>query len=183
VAQTWRVTERRQKHDRPALDAGALEALALSYVGRYATSRAGLVRYLRRKLRERGWDDEASPDPEGLAARLADLRYVDDAALAGARGRSLARRGMGVRRLGQTLDRLGIAGEDRAEAIGEAAANAWDVALRFAERRRLGPFAAVAPDEKARARAFAAMMRAGHRLDHARRILAAEPGIVPEEDD
>ena len=39
----------------PPLDEAGLNELALAYVARYATSRAKLLAYLARKLRERGW--------------------------------------------------------------------------------------------------------------------------------
>jgi regulatory protein len=183
VAQTWRVTERRQKRDRPPLDEAALERLAIAYAGRYATSRAGLVRYLARKLAERGWAGERPAEPETVAERFVALGYVNDEALAEARARSFARRGLGAGRLGQALFRLGIAEEDRAGALDQAADGAWETALRFAERRRLGPFAAAPADPRTREKAIAAMLRAGHSLQHARKIAASAPGAVPSAED
>lgn len=182
VAQTWHVTFRRRYDARPPLDAAALERLALHYVGRYATSRAKLADYLRRKLSERGWDGEREAQVDAIVSRCAELGYVDDRALAEARARSLAARGYGARRLGQTLHKLGIAEVDAEGARGQAAADAWRTALRFAERRRLGPYARAKADEAARRRAFAAMIRAGHAPEHVRRILDARPGDVPERD-
>ncbi len=75
----------------PPLDASALERLALRYVERFATSRAKLADYLRRKIRERGWDG-APADVDALSERMAVLGYIDDRAFAEARARSLARR-------------------------------------------------------------------------------------------
>ena len=49
-------------------------------------------------------------------------------------------------------------------------------ALRFAERRRIGPFAASAADPKAREKAIAAMVRARHSFDLARAIARSQPG-------
>ncbi len=165
------------------LDADGLERLALAYVGRYATSRGGLRRYLRRKLAERGWADAAPPDDAALADRFAALGYVDDRAVAEAHGRALARRGHGARRLAGALGALGIAEGDAAVALADAQAGAWDTALRFAERRRIGPFAAQPADEAGRRRAFAAMIRAGHRPDVASKIITAPPGLVPDRDE
>ncbi len=165
------------------LDPQALERLALAYVGRYATSRAGLRRYLGRKLAERGWAGDAPPDGEGIADRFAALGYVDDRAIAEARGRSLARRGLGARRLAGALGALGIDGADAATALAAAGEGAWETALRFAERRRIGPFARQPADEPSRRRALAAMIRAGHRPDLARKIIAAAPGNVPDRDE
>jgi regulatory protein len=176
------VTSRRPSHDRPPLDAESLERLAVAYVGRFATSRAGLIRYLKRKLAERGFT-EGEPAVEALADRFATLGYVDDRALADARGRSLARRGYGARRVSDVLRGLGIADADAAEAREEATANAWQTALRYAERRRFGPFADRATDEVARRRAFAAMVRAGHSPEHARKIIVSPPGTIPKWDE
>lgn len=174
------MTPRRSRTPPPPLHPEGLNALALRYVGRYATSRAGLVRYLSRKLAERGWDDPSCPDPAAIAERFAALGYVDDAALAEARSRSLGRRGYGAGRVRVALGALGIAEADGATALEEARDEGWDRALRFAERRRIGPYARAAMDDAARRRAFAAMMRAGHAIEHARKIIAALPGNVPD---
>ena len=61
----------------PALDRPALERLALRYVERFATTRGRLTDYLRRKIRERGWDGEMA-DPAAIAERMAELGYIDD---------------------------------------------------------------------------------------------------------
>jgi len=160
-----------------------LERLALHYVGRYATTRAKLLAYLNRKLDERGWGDlDRSPQPERLVERLAGLGYLDDAAFAAARAASLQRRGYGQRRVGAALKAAGIDAENASAALAESEAGAWTAALRFAERRRIGPYASARPDRRQRERQFAALLRAGHRVDHARLILQAEPGTIPEPD-
>lgn len=173
------------KHDRHRppprpLDRQSLERLAVRYVERYATTRARLTDYLRRKLRERGWEDPEPPAPEALAERMHGLGYVDDAGFALSRASSLQRRGYGERRVRLALSAAGIAEEDGAPALAEAESGAWAAALRFAERKRIGPFAGSPPDRPLRERQLAMMMRAGHRLDHARRVLACRPGEVPD---
>jgi regulatory protein len=182
VAQTWRVSFQRQIRAKAPLDAAALERLALHYVGRYATSRAKLSGYLRRKLAERGWAEEGEPPVEALVTRFADAGYVDDKALADARGRTLAARGYGARRLGQALGALGITEQDAAEARQQAEGGAWETALRFARRRRIGPFAEEPLDEKAYRRAFGAMVRAGHTPKDVHRILSIPPGSPPDQE-
>lgn len=167
---------------RPPLDQDALTERALGYAGRYATSRAKLAAYLRRKLRERGWIGEGEPPIERIVADMAALGYVDDAAFATARGAALGRRGYGARRLDQALRAAGIDEADGAEARIEAANRAWQAALRFAERRRIGPFAAVEGDRAGREKAIAAMLRAGHPIALARRLASARPGEIPEPD-
>lgn len=174
-------------HDRgrrvkPPLDGAALEQTALFYAGRFATTRAKLAAYLDRKVRERGWAEARPPQIEALVERMASLGYVDDRAWANARAGALTRRGYGLRRVGEALRAGGIGEEDGVEAREAAGEGAWEAALRFAERRKIGPFAAAEADRPAREKAFAAMLRAGHPPGLARRVLAAKPGEIPEPD-
>lgn len=171
-----------RKSPPPPLDAERLERLALFYVGRYAVTRAKLIAYLVRKVRERGWEGEGRPQTESLADRFVALGYIDDAAFATARAGALGRRGYGVRRVDQALRAAGIGEEDSAEALEEARDGAWAAAVRFATRKRIGPFATEWPDRPGREKAFAAMLRAGHPMDLARRLIDAAPGIVPDEE-
>lgn len=172
----------RHRKPRPPLDRTGLERLALHYVGRYATTRAKLSAYLVRKIKERGWAEETEPPVQGMAERFAELGYIDDQAFASARAAALQRRGYGGRRIHQTLKAAGIAQEDGAPAMAAANEGAWAAALRFAERKRIGPYAAQPLDRPARERAFAAMARAGHQMDTIRRVLDAAPGEIPNPD-
>jgi len=153
------------------LDPALLEALALAYVARFATSRAKLETYLRRKLRERGWAGEREPQVDDLAARFAASGYIDDAAYARAKGGSLMRRGYGLRRVAQALDAAGIAAEDRAE-LDTGPGDQRRAALVMARKRRFGPFGPAA-DPARREKQLAAMLRAGHSLDSARALIHA----------
>lgn len=152
------------------LDQAALETAALSYVERFQTSEARLVRHLRDKLRRRGWCGEGEPDPAAVAARLAALGYVDDAAFAAARARTMARRGLGPARLRRTLAGDGIGAENAEGAM--ALHDPRAAALAYARRRRLGPFGPPA-DAAIRAKQFAAMLRAGHEPAIVRALLSA----------
>lgn len=175
--------EPRAPRDLPPLDRAALERLAITYVGRYATTRARLRTYLARKLRERGWDGEDAPPLDALVERCAVLGYVDDRQFASARAASLGRRGFGARRVGEALRAAGIDEPDAAPAQAEAGQAAWTTALAFARRRRIGPFAAEASDRDGRRRALAAMLRAGHPPDIARRVVDAAPGTELDPDE
>lgn len=168
-----------RKPPRP-LDAARLEELAVAYVGRFATTRSKLAAYLSRKVMERGWDGEADPDFEALAERLARLGYVDDAAYALAKARSLGSRGYGRRRVAMALRAAGIAEEDGGAANEASLKRAVAVALRFAQRKRIGPYAADRPDPKGRDRALSAMVRAGHDFDLARKIIDLAPGSADD---
>ena len=173
----------RHRSPRPPLDREKLERLALHYAGRYGTTRAKLAGYLRRKVKERGWDEEATPPPiDAIVARFAELGFVNDKAFAEARSAALQRRGYGERRIADALRASGVDEEDGAAARAQAADGAWAAALRFAERRRIGPFASEPLDRAARERAFAAMIRAGHPAATVRRLLDAAPGEIPNPD-
>ena len=174
-------TGRRRNDPRP-FDGVTLEQAALNYVGRYGTTRARLAAYLRRKLRERGWNGDGDPPVESLVERLTGLGYIDDRAFATARAASLGRRGYGERRVREALRAAGIEDEDSEEAREAARRGAWAAALRFAERRRIGPFAEREADREAREKALGALLRAGHPIDLARRLAAARPGEIPELD-
>ena len=160
----------------PPLNDERLQELAIRYVGRYATTRAKLRAYLSRKVRERGWDGSRAPDLEVIARRFGELGYVDDAAYAMSKARALSERGYGKRRLTEKLRVDGVDELDGAAAIEHADVESVNAALRFAQRRRLGAFAAAAPDPGQREKWIAAMVRAGHGFALARAITLLPPG-------
>ncbi|WP_033921532.1 regulatory protein RecX [Sphingomonas sp. 37zxx] len=160
----------------PPLAPDSLERLALRYVERFATTRAKLATYLARKIRERGWADDAAPpaiDP--LVERIAELGYIDDRAFGEARAAALTRRGFGSRRVAMALQQAGVAGEDAAGIVPRAEEQAVESALHFARRKRIGPFAREAAERAGREKHMAAMIRAGHAPTLARRIAAMSP--------
>jgi regulatory protein len=165
-----------RRRPRPPLDEASLEELALRYVARFATTRAKLEAYLARKLRERGWHEDGQPDLGGMTTRFAAQGFVDDAAFALSKSRSLTARGYGARRLEGTLRSSGVGEADGAAARDLARGTAVTAALRFAQRRRIGPFAEQPPDPKQRERAIAAMVRAGHSFQLARAVADLSAG-------
>lgn len=170
------VDEPGKRKPRPPLDQVALERLALRYVERFATTKARLTRYLNEKVRARGWTG-APADPAEIAERFSLLGYVDDRAFGEARAAMMLRRGLGPRRIAGALAAAGLARADRDtldEAIQRDARNA---AMRFAERRRFGPYAPERVGHEDRRKQIAAMVRAGHAFDLAREII----GTVDEE--
>jgi regulatory protein len=169
-------SQRKRRRTPSPLNENSLKELALAYVGRFATSRAKLRSYLARKVRERGWDGASEPDLAGIAERFANQGFIDDAGYALAQARSLSARGYGQRRLAQKLRTAGIEEEDGAAAREHSDREALTAALRFAERRRIGPFAAAFPDMKEREKGLAAMVRAGHPFGLARAVVELPPG-------
>jgi regulatory protein len=167
----------KQRRVPPPLDAARLQELALRYVSRFATTRAKAADYLHRKLRERGWAGDRPADVDGLIARFVEHGYIDDAAFAEMKARSLGRRGYGKRRVDGALYVAGVAEDDRQGSADIVAAQRIDAAWRFAQRKRLGPFAAALLTDRAdRQKAIAAFLRAGHDMALANRLLALPPG-------
>lgn len=168
---------RRSPRPRPPLDERSLSELALSYVGRFSTTRAKLRSYLERKVRERGWSEERDPDLAAMAERFAAQGYIDDAGFALSQAHGLSARGYGKRRLVQKLRSAGVEEDDGAAAREHSEAEAVTSALRFAERRRIGPFSKGATgDRKQREKWIAAMLRAGHSFGLTRAIVDLPPG-------
>lgn len=167
---------RRRRASRP-LDENRLNELALRYVGRFATTRAKLRSYLSRKIRERGWEGEREPDVAAIAERFAAQGYIDDASYALAKSQSLTGRGYGKRRVLETLRAAGVEESAGAAARDHAETEAVAAAVRFARRRRIGPFAASEPkDPKERDKALAAMIRAGHSFEISRALIGLPAG-------
>lgn len=158
------------------LNEASLNELALAYVARYATTRAKLLTYLCRKLRERGWEDERPHNIAVIADRMVKLQYIDDAAYAAMKAGSMVRRGYGKRRLGEIYYRDGIAEEDREEADTIAENGRWDAAIAFARKKRIGSFSTEIADQDKQRKQLAAFMRAGHDYEIARQIVALPPG-------
>ena len=173
----------RQRRPRPPLDRRLLEEIALRYVGRFATSRKRLETYLQRKLNERGWEDESEAPVRDIVERLAGLGYVDDAAFALSRARSLGARGYGPRRLAGALAAAGIEDSDAEPAMQHAGQDSAEAILRFAQRRRMGPYAENSPDPPTREKWLAALVRAGHDFGLARKVVHMQPGAAPSAGD
>jgi regulatory protein len=161
------------------LDAERLRALALAYVGRYATSCARLTAYLNRKIAERGWIDESTPPVAEIVTQFGSLGYVDDEAFAKTRSESLLRRGYGPNRLRIALRVSGIGTDiiDRAADVDDE--NALAAALVFARRKRIGPYARDALTPDIRQKMMATLLRAGHSYDISRKILALTANDIP----
>lgn len=164
----------------PPLNSADLERFALRYVERYATTRAKLAAYLSRKLRERGWDGEKSPDPEGLAERMAGLGYVNDRLYAESKAGAMARRGLGARRVREALRFAGVEEEDAAALAPSLEEAEVSSAIAFAKRKRIGPFGREMAERPLQEKQMAAMIRAGHPPALARAIVRMAPGDDPE---
>lgn len=168
------------------LDRRRLRDLALSYVARFSTSAGKLEAYLVRKVREKGWSEDGQPEIPSLVEDFIAKGYVDDRIYASARANALLARGYGARRVEQDLRGAGIEESLRGE-LAPSDFDARQAAAAFARRRRFGPFDTALRDDDPAARfnlrekQLAAMVRAGHDFDKARRVIeAASVGELEE---
>lgn len=184
-----------------------LEKAAYHYLERFATSAENLRRVLMRRVDRsallHGTDRaEGARAVDRIVARFQEVGLLDDMAYAQARAASLHRQGKGVRAIRRGLMRKGV----EAEVIDSALATlAEDVALetgadpgagqqadlrttdmaaaiRYARRRRIGPYRDAAAREASRGRDLAALGRQGFDYDTARRVVeAADPETLEAE--
>lgn len=164
-------------------DAARLRDAALAHLARYATTRAGLVRVLDRRVAR--WARAAGAEPEqvrdakavvrGVVARLAEAGAVDDAAFAEARVRSLARAGRSRRAIAAHLAQRGVPAETAQGVLPDDAETELAAALAWAMRRRIGPFRRAAVDEAGRLRELGVLARAGFSQGVARAALDMAP--------
>jgi regulatory protein len=166
---------------KPSLDRAKLHALALTYVGRYATTRAKLLRYLRRKVDGAEWTDDCAADIEAIASKMVASGFVDDQSFAEMRVTGLSRRGFGERRVRQALWQAGVKPEDTEIALSHVSETPWDVALRFAQRKRFGPYAHKPTSREERQKQVAAFCRAGHDFSIACKILDLNEEFVQDQ--
>ena len=166
----------------------ALREAALLHLARFATTEAGLIRVLDRRVERwaRRAEAEGAEDValQAAAARvqvrevardLARAGAVDDTAFAEARARSLARSGRSRRAMAAHLGAKGVPAHIAAASLPPPEQELAQ-ALSYARRRRLGPFrpdAAAAPEQERRE--LASLARAGFPPGVALRALRADP--------
>ena len=179
----------------PPPNAARLREAALAHLARFAATEAGLRRVLERRVARWARAAEAEGQSrETIAASAAALTTkiasiaqslvaagaVNDAAFAEGRTRRLARSGHSRRAIAAHLAAKGIESDTAAAALPEGEEAELLAAIAFCRRRRIGPFARVAPDAPARMKALAALARGGFAQGLARRALAMEPDQAEE---
>ena len=170
----------------PAPDEAALREAALTHLARYATTRAGLVAVLDRRILR--WlraseGNEAAPAQAAaareaarrVADRLVQLGALNDAVFAESRARSLNRAGRSRRAVAAHLAAKGVDAETAESALPDDPEAELAAAVAHARRRRLGPFRTVAADPARVQKELAAFARAGFSRDTALRALRMEP--------
>ncbi|MGL5839985.1 MAG: RecX family transcriptional regulator, partial [Sphingorhabdus sp.] len=79
--------------------------------------------------------------------------------------------GYGGRRISEDLRAKGIAEDDAGDAKAESEAQKWQSADRFAQRKRIGPYATEVASDDLKRKQLAAFLRAGHEFEIARMFI------------
>lgn len=175
----------------PAIDPASLEAAALAYLERYASSAENLRRVLVRRIRRAAHLDDTFDSEAALAhvdvlvERYTAARLVDDDTYARGRAASLSRRGESLRGIRAKLQAKGVGQAEvrtALDALTEGSSEA-EVELRsawqIARKRRLGPFRDEAQRAERRDKDIAALMRRGFGYGVAARVIRAHPDEAP----
>jgi regulatory protein len=161
-----------------------LEAAALHYLERFASTAANLRRVLRRRVRRsaelHGTDpDEGNQWVDALVARYVSAGLVDDAAYAQGKAASLARRGTSRQGIAARLRQKGVEAAQIDQAIGDIEGGDLAAAATLARRRRLGPYRPAETRDANRLRDLGVLARAGFSRAIALSVLeAADPEAV-----
>ncbi len=161
-----------------------LRRVAVAHLQRFPCSVAHLRRVMRRKIRRsaRHYGDDKGPLLDAAEAVIAALDggpLLDDRRYARALAESLHRRGQSQRGIRQKLRQRGVGDDDTAAALAAVAEAAGDpdleAAVRYARRRRLGPFQRSAERRaERREKDLAALGRRGFSYGVARRVIDAD---------
>ena len=159
---------------------GYLENSSLYYLSRFATSAENLKRVMMKKVLRSAMHHGASSEEgkilvEDLIARYLHSGLLDDKAYAKARANSLHDRGNSSRNIQAKLKQKGLKNDDIETAL-TSLREAYEnperaAAIRFAKRRRLGPFQKNQLDDNLRKKQFAIMARAGFSYEIAKFII------------
>ena len=177
-----------------APEEASLREAALRHLARYATTEAGLLRVLHRRIDR--WARQATDGSgEDVAAAVATAREiagsvvaalardgaVDDTSFAAARARNLTRAGRSQRAVAAHLAAKGVDGTTAREAMADDPEAELAAALTLARKRRIGPFRAEGlTDAAAHAKELAKLARAGFVHAVATRALAMTPEEAEE---
>ena len=165
------------------VSAASLEASALFYLERFASSSGNLRRVLLRRVRRSAEAHGTDPEEgarlvEALIQRFLGNGLLDDRAYAEARSASLHRRGTSSRAIAAKLSAKGVSRELIGSVLGESQDEARPggdlaAAAALARRRRLGPSRPSETREAYRLKDFGALARAGFGRSVASKVLDA----------
>ncbi len=179
--------EPRQQKKPKKISKTYLHNAGLSYLQRFASSTENFRSVMMRKIR-RSCAVHETPAPEdaiemldALIIRFTELGLLNDREYARMMTASLTRKGLSEKAIYARLKNRGIPKNLVREHLEEEAHSDSQAALRFAQRKRIGPFRkSPLPDDplsrqKQKNKEFSALARAGFDFETARRVLEQDP--------
>lgn len=161
-----------------------LENAALHYLERFSSSSQNLKSVLMRRVRRSAYHHDTDPEEgaewiDEIISRFLDSSLLDDRVYADSRVRSLHARGNSRKTILMKLRAKGIGAElvePVLEQLGQDENEDVDLiaALKFAKRRRLGPYRIDDQREERREKDMAALARAGFSYHIAQQVVEAE---------
>lgn len=166
---------------RPPPTETTLREAALNYLARYATTEAGLRRFLHKRIDT--WARTVEEPGEraqglkscvpGIVARMVELGLVNDAVFAESRAKGLALGGRSRRAITARLVAKGIDPNQARAVLPEDEGGELISALILARKRRIGPFRLTAGADPNRE--LGVLARAGFPREVAQRALSFDP--------
>lgn len=178
------LSENKREHVRKApkkISRQRLKNIALYYLKRFETSEANLRQVLRRRIDDYAYFDkdfdkhEAYAWAEDLLSDFVRLKYVDDARFAEIKIRGYLAVGKSPRYIMGKLKEKGVDEHLTERLLDEQEYNPFEMALKLARKKRIGPYSANDEIRKERrSKDLAVLVRAGFDYDTAVRVLETE---------
>ena len=160
-----------QKRPQKKITPQRLKNIALYYLKRFESSVENLRSVLRRRIdayaRENpDWKKEQGYQwAEDVLAEFERLHYLDDARYAEIKVRSYLNSGKPERYIENKLKQKGISAEKVSEILSEQEYNPFDMALKLAQRKKIGPYRTGENCRDFRQKDMATLVRAGFDYD------------------
>lgn len=168
-----------------------LERAALFYLQRYSSSRKNLERVLERKIRKQSEGNQPLTTEQRqwireTSEKCINLGYIDDSRYASQKALSMHLGGKSEQAIRLYLRQKGLDDADIQTALDSieqesGAAAALKAAIIYARKRGFGPFRLRTINEDRIQKDIAAMMRAGHQMDHIQKVIRAESKDILED--
>lgn len=170
----------RKRRQQKKITPQRLKNIGLYYLQRFETSKAGLRSVLLRRIdayaRENlGWNkEEACKAAEDIISEFERMHYIDDSRYAEMKVRDYLSAGKPARYIAGKLKAKGISEADINSVLEQQEYDQQAMALKFAKRKKIGPYRAEEERREFRQKDMAALVRAGFDYDVVCEVLDSE---------
>ena len=159
-----------------------IQAKAIWYLERYATSSTNLKKYLKRKVQNTYMSIGSEEIIESIIIELNEQKILNDKFFAEGRLKTLINKGWSLKKSEYKLKELGISQPIIKECVDELGSNKQELdliaAAKLTKKRSIGVFRRSELDDKNKNREYGIMARAGFSYDICKRLLT---GMTKEE--